>query len=737
MDNEKELLQIECIVEDIIYRNEENGYTVIDIDSNSDISTAVGIMPDVKVGVSLKLYGEIKNHPTYGIQFSVSAFSESMPKTVAGILKYLSSGAVRGVGPSTASRLVKNFGEKTLDVMENEPERVALIKGISIDKAQDISSQMQSLTGIRELMLYLTEYDIKPSQGVKIWKAFGERSIEKIKEDPFILCSENINIPFEKVSEIAKAQGKPLNFQSRIRMGIVYILRHNQLNGHTCLPKNTLLKISSDYLEVTLEETENILYKLVNEGSLCEEDFGDIFIFTPDMQEYEAYISARMIMMARFPSPKIMNIDSEIKKIEKEENIEYADMQKEAIKEAVNKGMLILTGGPGTGKTTTLKAIIKLLKNNGQKVLLCAPTGRAAQRMTTLTGEEAKTIHRLLEVAFDKEDKPVFKRNESHTLKCDAIIVDEVSMVDVGLFSSLVKALPLGVRLILVGDSDQLPSVGPGNVLNDLISSNIIPKVELNTIFRQSLESLIVTNAHKIVKGELPDISKTDNDFFFLHTNSFKECSDLIVDLVSRRLPSSYGFSPIDDIEVLTPSRKGDLGTFELNKRLQETINPKSKDKPEISLGNRIFRLGDKVMQNKNNYDLLFEKDNGELGEGIFNGEIGTIEKIDKLGNILKVRFDDKLALYEKDNILDLEHAYATTVHKSQGNEFNAVIIPMFKTAPGLLTRNLLYTAVTRARQLLILAGSEEVVKIMVQNNKSLKRYTGLAKFMEQTNGNI
>jgi exodeoxyribonuclease V alpha subunit len=500
------------------------------------------------------------------------------------------------------------------------------------------------------------------------------------------------------------------------------------------LPEESLVKATCGYLKTEKLQTEYALNSLVEDDTLIRcAMYGKNFIYTKDMFDSESYIAARLKMMMMFPAVQIPDIDKQIEAIEKNNNISYANLQKEAITQALSKGLLILTGGPGTGKTTTLNAIIKILKNKGQKVLLCAPTGRAAQRMSDVTGDEAKTIHRLLEVAWDNNDRPEFKKNEKNMLKCDALVVDEVSMVDAKLFESVMRALPMGCRLILVGDSHQLPSVGAGNVLDDLISSQMIPYVELNEIFRQSMESLIVTNAHKIVKGIEPDITAKDNDFFFLPSTNKTIIEKTVIELCSKRLPATYDYDIYKDIQILSPGRKGDLGVTALNEKLQEVVNPPSKDKAEITVSGKILRTGDKVMQTKNNYDLLWTRDNGETGEGIFNGEIGIIDSINKKSRIIRVKFDDKTASYDFDFAPDLDLAYATTVHKSQGNEFEAVVIPLYRGAPQLQYRNLLYTAVTRAKKLLIIVGDVEVLRHMISNDRKNKRYSGLKYFLQES----
>lgn len=735
MDNEN-LLQLEGVVENIVYRNEENGYTVIEISDGDDYITAVGIMPQANVGDTVKLTGVYINHRNYGKQFSAQICEICRPTESADILRYLSSGAIKGIGASTAQRLVSEFGEATLDVMETQPERVALIKGISKSKALDFSNQLKSNTGVRTLMLYLGEYGISNTSAVKIYNALGSGCVDRIRENPYILCQGDFGVSFESADFIAKKEKLEPESAVRLRAGITYILRHNEHNGHTCLPKEKLILISADFLNVSIDIITERMDEMLFDRTLIGETFDETeFVFTPQLHLSEMYVSSRIKMLLNFSAEKIKDIDKEIENCEKNDGITYADLQKQAINSALTEGMLVLTGGPGTGKTTTLNAIIKILNNKGKKVLLSAPTGRAAQRMSELTGDEAKTLHRLLEVSWDKHDNPVFNKNERNQLKCDALIVDEVSMVDTFIFESVMRALPLGCRLVLVGDSDQLPSVGPGNVLGDLIDSGIIPVVRLNEIFRQAQQSLIVTNAHKIVSGQMPVLSETDKDFFFLQRNNKADVTNVIIDLCTNRLPKAYNYSAFDNIQVLSPSKKGELGTSELNIKLQNALNPKSDDKQEVTIGSKTFRTGDKVMQIKNNYDIRWFKDNGETGEGIFNGDIGIIEKIDKKVKIIKISFYDKTASYTYESAADLDFAYAVTVHKSQGNEFDAVIIPMFSGPPQLYYRNLLYTAVTRAKKTLILVGNPHTVEYMVNNNRRTKRYSGLKEFLLRDDG--
>jgi len=728
----EELFEVCGEVLRILYRNEENEYTVIEIGCENESITATGTMPLVYEGEELKLIGYFKNHPTYGEQLVVSAFERSVPKSTLGILKYLSSGAIKGIGPSTASRLVKEFAENALEILENNPERVARIKGISLEKAQSFSNQMKANSCIRDLLAYLGGFGVNAQDALSLWKRFGNETIQIIEENPYTLCFDGSSIPFETADIIAKNRNFDNDSSLRIRAGLAYVLSHNRRSGHTCLPEDKLLKTTAEFLEVEIYKAESALNEMILDNTLVKIYLNEkMFIFLPELYKSESYIAARLKMLLRCPVAPAKKIDKLIESVEKRTGITYAALQKEAIVQALQKGLLVLTGGPGTGKTTTLNGIISILKNLGQTVLLGAPTGRAAQRMSEVTGCEAKTLHRLLEVQWNLNDQPEFKKNELNMLNCDALIIDELSMVDVHIFESLLRAIPLGCRIILVGDSNQLPSVGAGNVLADLVSTGIIPVVALNEIFRQSQQSLIVTNAHKIVNGIMPELSVRDNDFFYLPCNSPTDTRDLIVSLCKERLPKSYGFSPIHNIQVLCPGRKGVLGTIELNKALREALNPSAPQKNEITLGFSTFRTGDKVMQVKNNYNITWIKeDTGEYGEGIFNGDIGIVEKIDKISKKIQIRFDDKLALYEGDNAADLELSYACTVHKSQGNEFDAVIIPVIKNSRYLFYRNLLYTGVTRAKKLLILTGTKESIAYMVDNNLRTLRYSGLKNML-------
>lgn len=730
---EKELLQLSGAVEEVIYRNSNNGYTVMTMLCDGVNTTAVGIMSDVNIGDELKLIGNWKTHASYGEQFAFEYYEQYVPSTQDSILKYLSSGAVKGVGRATAKRLVEAFGEHTLEVMQTDPQRLEQIRGISHDRAEAISAEIRKTFGMREAMIYLQRFHISPQESVRVWKRFGGDTITIIENNPYMLCDKEIGLTFERADYIAAALNKPSDEPYRIRTGIIYVLRHNARNGHTCLPKDKLLEVAAGFLKLDKAMVSGHLDDLLREGALVPDTFGErVFVFLPSLYRSESFAASRLTMMKQFPPDSITGVEMALEQFEKQKGVSYADLQRQAIIEALSGGLLILTGGPGTGKTTTLNAIIALYAQHGLKVALAAPTGRAAQRMSAVTGREAKTIHRLLEVEWDNNDEPTFRKNENNRLECDALVLDELSMVDVTLFENVMRALPLGCRLIMVGDSDQLPSVGAGNVLGDMIASGKVPVVQLKEIFRQSMQSLIVTNAHRIIHGEMPDLSRKDGDFFFLPYSDKETIASTIVDLYIRRLPRSYGYSPLDDIQILCPGRKGELGVIELNKRLQEVLNPSVSRAEELPMPLYTFRKGDKVMQTRNNYDLPWTKPDGTEGSGIFNGDIGVIERVSRAAKTACVRFDDKLVTYDEESLLNLELAYATTVHKSQGNEFTAVIMPMYYGPPMLYYRNLLYTAVTRAKKLLILVGHVSTLQTMVDNNRKTLRYSGLKTFLER-----
>lgn len=729
---EDRLLELCGSVETVVYHNDKNQYTVLEMNAGNENVTVVGAFPFVSVGEELHVYGKWSSHPSFGDQFKAEAFERSRPATTAAMLKYLSSGAVKGIGPATARRIIETFGGKALEIIENEPERLAQIKGITREKALEINTELKRVYGIRELMAFLGAYGVRPEEAVLVWKQFGEGSVGCIQEDPYCLCGDGLDISFSIADSIAESMEKPRNDDGRVQAGVLYVLRHNLNNGHTCLPADKLCQAAQRLLGVELSDVQDALLLLCEHyQTVCVNFDGRDFIFLKKQYQSEEYISRRMQGMLQMPPQSICGAENMIADVERTQGIAYAEKQRDAIRAALDKGILILTGGPGTGKTTTLNAIIRILKEMGERVFLAAPTGRAAKRMSELTGEEAKTIHRMLQVDWDEQDNPVFTRNERNPLECDCLVIYELSMVDSYVFESVLRALPISCRLILVGDSDQLPSVGAGNVLGDLVASGLFPTVQLKEIFRQSMASLIVMNAHQIVEGKMPDLSRRDSDFFFMPVAEPEDAAKLIVSLCSQRLPKSYGYSSVSDIQVLCPGRKGELGTAELNKLLREAINPPSKDKTEVKINGTLFRLGDKVMQVRNDYNLPWTKEDDTSGEGVFNGDMGVVTEIDRPGGVLRVQIDDKEVLYDFEHASnELEPAYAVTVHKSQGNEFTAVVIPVLKPPMQLCYRNLLYTAVTRAKKLLILVGTRGTIEAMVENDRKTRRYTGLARFL-------
>ncbi len=729
--DEEALQPLEGTVERIVFRNPDNGWTVLELEAGDELQKVVGVLPAASVGEGLRLLGHWVDHPSFGRQFRAEHCENRLPSNAASILRYLSSGAVKGIGPSTAARIVEKFGEDTLRILEKEPGRLAEIRGITPARAKSIADEYASQFGLREVMMTFAGYGLTPNEALRCWKKWGAATVSKIRENPYRLCSSGLYIGFERADAISLGMQVPPGDANRVEAGLQYILRHNLNNGHTCLPADKLSPTAASLLNVPVERVEEVLAGMIASFSLKEEAIGGrAFVFLPHVYQGEKSAAARLRLMTGFPRTAGGNVEAGIDAVEAASHIRYEAQQRRAIREAVTGGALVLTGGPGTGKTTTLRAIITLLEGMGETVALAAPTGRAAKRISELTGYEAKTLHRLLEVQWDEADAPVFARNEKNPLDADAVVVDEASMVDVLLFESLLRALKSGCRLILVGDVDQLPAVGPGSVLQDLIGSGVMPVVELKEVFRQALESHIIRSAHQIVRGDMPDLTYKQGDFFFLPQNSAQGVTRTVLDLCARRLPDSYGYTVFSGIQVLCPGRKGELGTREMNRRLQELLNPPGEGKHDLIVEGTLLRTGDKVMHTRNNYDIGWTRDDGEFGSGVFNGDIGILEQVDPRGESVAVRYDDRVALYSREDAQDLELAYAATVHKSQGSEFDAVILPLYHNQKLLCYRNLLYTAVTRARSLLILVGSRETVREMVDNNRKTLRYSGLGAFL-------
>lgn len=734
MDNQKVDISVELSgsVEDVIYKNADNGYTVINLGCDEGLIAVVGNLGDVNEGERLSLRGGWITSPKYGRQFKAAMCERSMPETESEISAYLGSGVIKGLGPAIAKKIVKQFGTEALDIIDNDCMQLTVIKGITSDKALYISNEYHKITGVNEVIKFLGEYNFGPAHAISVWSAFEHDSIKQIKTNPYILCTSGIDIDFRSVDRMAADLGFDAENSDRVRAGIVYVLHENANAGHTCLPTEKLRESVCDNLGIERRQFESCLDDCEEKDWVVRITLGKReFVYLPEYYLAETYIAKKLAFMLRTSAQYEKDYSDEIRGVEFSENIQYEDLQRAAISACLTGSVFILTGGPGTGKTTTLNGVIKILKAQKKRILLCAPTGRAAKRMSDLTGEPARTIHRLLEVDFNAKGELKFKRNETNPLPADVVIADEMSMVDALLMCSLVRAIKPTTKFIMVGDSNQLPSVGAGNVLKDLIASHYIPSVELKEIFRQAAQSLIVTNAHRIVNGEFPVLDDRQNDFFFMNKSLESDIAGLVIQLAKQRLPDTYGFSPIDDIQVLCPTKMGMAGTKELNKQLQSALNPPSQNKAELKFFDVIFRTGDKVMQTKNDYDVLWTKNN-EKGSGIFNGDIGIIRSVDRFSQNVTIDFEGRVAIYTSEMLRRLEHAYAITIHKSQGSEYDAVIIPITAFTHNLLYRNLLYTGVTRAKKMIIVIGTKELVKTMVDNNRKMLRYSLLRPLLEK-----
>ena len=730
---EHEKIRISGVVNHVTVTNKENGFTVLELESGDELVTAVGVMPELNAGELLELSGYWDFHASFGRQFKVEMCERRMPASAGDILRYLSSGGVKGIGPKTAVKVVERFGEETFEVLENEPERLAQIKGISLEKAKEISADFKKQFAVREIMIALERYGMTTAECVAAFRVFGARASDIITRNPYALCSEGVGFSFSRAETVAQALPSPPDKGYRLQAGVLHVMSHNLSNGHTCIPRDKLFAPCAELLSTNDDTVDITIDELVGSGRLVSRDInGREVLFLPYIYKAEKNAAEHIKQLLKFPPAGRPAPEKEVDRLEKQTGIKYGKRQREAIITAVEKGMLILTGGPGTGKTTTLNGILRFCEEDGLKVALAAPTGRAAKRMSEVTGRNAKTIHRLLEVEWDKNDRPQFSRNARNPLEANAVILDELSMVDITLFSSFLEALPIGCRLIMVGDSDQLPPVGAGNVLHDLISSGEIPVVELKEVFRQAMESLIVENAHRIVKGDAPILNVSDKDFFFIQNESPFLAAKTVTDLCTARLPKAYGYSPLDNIQVICPSRMGDSGTYNLNRMLQSALNPQDTAKAEITVAGTVFREGDKVMQTRNNYNIEWTSSDSE-GTGIFNGDIGMLRKIDMRTRTVDIMYDDRKAVFPFESLQELELAYAVTVHKSQGNEFDVVVMPVAGVPPRLAYRNLLYTGVTRAKKMLVLVGSKRQVCAMAANDKKARRYSALEHFLKET----
>ncbi len=722
--------EIHGIIQSVIYVNPDNGYTVLEIADETDVIPAVGMLPNVNPGEQVSVTGRWVMHKNYGKQFQIESVAVSAPENETQIKKYLASGAIPGIGPVLAERIVAAFGDEALSVIENDYFRLAEVRGISVSKAEEISRAYSEQFGLRTAMLFLQQYGITPSECIRIYKKYGLMTKEVIQNDPYVL-STRMRLSFERVDTIAAQLGFEPQSQKRMMAGILYVMTHNCGNGHTFIPRRKVLPVAMKLLgcnEADLQDAVDLLVE--SEDLYAEELEGVECLFLPECYRAESYIARRLCDLNRSMPSNGIDYDRLVRTLEQQFGITYAEKQREAVSVALSQGLLVLTGGPGTGKTTVIRGILEGYRSMGLNVCLAAPTGRAAKRMSELTGADAKTVHRLLEANVDENGLNRFTRNEKSPLDYSAIIVDEASMIDIFMLESLLRALKLHCRVVLVGDADQLPSVGPGNILRDIVDSNLLPCVHLEHIFRQAAESLMITNSHLVVNGEMPVLDSKASDFFFLPSPSDSVSAKTVCDLAVRRLPTAYGHDPLWDIQVICPSKKGLTGTVALNNALQEALNPPDKSKTEVKLRGTVFRVGDKVMQIRNNYDLIWTNDRKENGAGIFNGDIGILESVDQAASLMHIRMEDRHYEYPFTLADDLDLAYAITVHKSQGSEFEAVILPVGGIPGKLIYRNLFYTAITRAKKRIVLVGNKQTVSAMVENVNRNARFTALGEFL-------
>ena len=729
MDLENELTEISGTVESVIYKNEENGYTVLRLnDQAGAMITVVGCFPYASPGESMIVTGSWMNHAVHGRQFKAEFAQRLLPTTANAIYDYLAGGSVRGVGPATASLIVNEFGEKTLEVMENSPQLLAKIRGISAAKAEQISKSFRRQAGVRRLMEFVCSFGLRPILAMRMYKFYGDDALALLRDNPYILATEHIGGSFAEADTMALEMGVDSYSKNRICAAVLFELVHNSGNGHCFIPREKLAAVTAQLIGVDEPSADECIDILIESGQLMHEEIaGCKACYLPSLYHAESDAAEHIARMCKRKFDETVNIPALISTLEKQLGIQYAPLQRKTLKLALENQIIVITGGPGTGKTTSIRAILAMFDRLGLKTLLTAPTGRAAKRMTELTGQESSTVHRLLEAKFsDDGETVVFGKNESDRLDCDAVILDECSMVDIVLMDALLSALPPDARLVMVGDADQLPSVGPGNVFSAVIRSQVVPTIRLTEIFRQNEGSRIVRNAHMINKGEHPNLSENAGDFFRLKRLEAGSTVDTIAELCSVRLPGKMGIPP-EDIQVLSPTRRGELGTVSLNKRLQQVLNPPRKDKKEKAFGDVVFREGDRVMQIKNNYDILWQNESRTAaGSGIYNGDIGTILSIDMDSESLSVNFDGRIASYGFDSLIELEHAWDMTVHKAQGSEYRAVILSLSPGSQMLLTRDVLYTAVTRAKELLIMVGDDATAYKMIDNFRQSKRYSAL-----------
>ena len=730
----QQLDRLEGTIAYITFTSQDTGFTVLELQTDDDLVTVVGEMVGVAPGQQLVVQGTYANHPSFGIQFKVQNYEVALPSDENAIYAYLASGAVKGIGPVTAKRIIKAFGANALEILECDPVQLATVKGISYRQAVDIQTEFKRIYGIQDVIMNLSNYGLTASQAIALYGVYGQATTEIISQNPYLLCNDPTFLPFERADNIANRMMMEYDSHQRIAGGVLYVLRHNSQKGHCCVPYDRLVETVSAFIGVEPEKVEGVIEEKCDEGELfCEEINERPFVYLAQLYVAELVSCQKLTqLMASKPKTNI-DISSVINTVQNILDIKYAPNQIKALEKVADSSVCIITGGPGTGKTTLVKGIISMFEMQADVVSLCAPTGRAAKRLSELSGKNAKTIHRLLEVVPGTKNDIKFQRNQDNPIPCDVLIVDECSMVDIVLFSQLITAVKDGCRVVLVGDYNQLPAVGPGNILKDLLDCGIVPNVQLTDIFRQARESDIVVNSHAINQGVYPKTGGRTGDYFFIESGENVE--DYITGLVQTRLPRAYGFDSFEDIQILSPSRKRRGGTVNLNAAIQSALNPENPAKPEIAFNGVVFRLGDKVMQIKNNYDLQFVRDNGETDVGVFNGDIGQIIAVDKFNKSLTVKIDDKTYVYPQEFFTQLEHAWAVTVHKSQGSEFKAVILCISDTPNELQYRNLLYTAFTRAKELLVVVGRSEIMARMVHNSKKQLRYSGVKHFIEEFNG--
>ena len=730
-----ERVTVEGSVDAVIFQNEENGYTVLllRVDGEDEPITVVGCIPCAAAGEGMTVTGVWVNHPVHGPQLSAESVERRLPQEEEDIVCYLSSGILKGIGPAAAQRLVERFGADTLRVLEEEPERLKTIKGITAKKAMELSEAFRSLTGLRQVMEFLARYDLPVYLAMAVQRTYGDNALQMLRDDPYILSRAQFGVDFAVADAIAISMGFGGDDPCRLRAAIEYELAHNAGNGHVFLPREKLLAATAQLVDVDTDMVETALDKLIDSFAVVEKPIANVRgCYLPRLYQAETFVAQRLLSMLRAPVEQLRQVDKTIDAIEKEQGVSYAPLQRQAVRMAAEGGVLLLTGGPGTGKTTSLRGIVALYRRMGLDVALLAPTGRAAKRLGEVTDCDAQTIHRALGMSYnDLTGQATFKKNGSDPLEAHAVIVDEMSMVDLELMQALLEALRPGCRLVLVGDPDQLPSVGAGNVLGDLLRSTVVPTVSLTQVFRQAEQSAIIRNAHAVNMGQPPQLDSNQGDFFFLCRRSPDRLVQTVVELCRDRLPKNMNI-PAEQIQVLSPTRKGACGTVSLNRALQAALNPPSPQKRQKQWGDVTFRVGDRVMQTKNNYDVLWEKDDGTAGSGIFNGDVGVIQDIDSSGELIVLRFDDRTATYTADLLSQLDMAYAITVHKSQGSEYPAVILVSAPAAPSLMVRGVLYTAITRARRMLIMVGDDAVPARMAENDRQQRRYSGLRRRLKE-----